>query len=348
MKRLGSLFVQDLLLAYRSGHILITGLLLALMVALVLFVPRSVAVHNELILDAAPGAPLAAHLARGGVGEGVLFTDEAAFRAALERQPGKVGVIFTGGLDAPAFEFLTTSAVPAQNLALLRAALERGVVEMRGQPAPALDVIFLRPAVGPLPFNLRLVPLMLVFEVVLLGFFIAAVMLFQEKQEATLRAYRVTPGGALPYIAAKVGLFAALSLAYGLPLLLLTAHLSGARANLGLALLLIVLSSAMMTMFSLAVAVFYRSLSEWFFVGVALLLINTLPVVAYGLPSFAPAWLTWIPSYPTVFAARDVLFYGAGWAQVQPAVLYLLALNALALGAAFAAVQYRLLKGSRP
>jgi fluoroquinolone transport system permease protein len=36
------------------------------------------------------------------------------------------------------------------------------------------------------------VPVVIVFEVVLLGFLIAAVMMFQEKQEGTLRAYRVT------------------------------------------------------------------------------------------------------------------------------------------------------------
>jgi hypothetical protein len=58
-------------------------------------------------------------------------------------------------------------------------------------------------------------------------------------------------------------------------------------------------------------------------VGVAVLIINSLPMISYGLPSFAPAWLTYIPSYPTVFATRDLLFYGAGWTDILPVVLYL-------------------------
>jgi ABC-2 type transport system permease protein/fluoroquinolone transport system permease protein len=112
-------------------------------------------------------------------------------------------------------------------------------------------------------------------------------------------------------------------------------------------LLLLVLSSAFMTLFSLAVAVFYRSLSEWFFVGVAVLVINSLPMISYGMPSFAPTWLTYIPSYPTVFATRDLLFHGAGWSDVQPVVLYLAALTLVAFAAAYMSIRYRLLKEGR-
>jgi ABC-2 type transport system permease protein/fluoroquinolone transport system permease protein len=347
MKRFVSMFQQDLLVAYRSGHVLITGLLLVIMLALIVFLPRELVVHNELVLDASAEGRLAAFLTQSGLGPDVVFSDENAFRSALARQPGKVGVIFTGSVDVPHFEIIITSAVPAQNLALLQASLERGVLEMRGTASSSLPVIYLRPQSGSLPLNLRLLPVVLVFEVVLLGFLIAAVMMFQEKQEATLRAYRVTPAGTLHYIAAKNALFITLSLAYGLPMLLLSTWMFGLQLNYGLVLLLLVLSSSLMTMFSLAIAVFYRNLSEWFFVGVAVLMVNSLPIIAYGLPSFAPAWLTWIPSYPTVFATRDVLFYGAGLAEIQPTVLYLLALNLLAFGAAFVAIRYKLLKEGR-
>jgi hypothetical protein len=349
MKRFFSMLMQDMVLAYRSGHVLITGLLLVLMVTLLIFMPRQINTHNELILDATAEGALAGLLTELGLGEGVVYRDEATFRADLERQPNKVGVIFTSSVNDPKFEIITTNAVAEANINLLKVSLDHGILQLRGEAPQTLGVQFLRPVSEPTPLNLRLVPIIIVFEVVLLGFLIAAVMMFQEKQEGTLRAYRVTPAGAVNYIFSKTALFILFSLAYGIPILAVSYLLmpSGSTPNFGLALLLLVLSSAFMTLFSLAVAVFYRSLSEWFFVGVAVLVINSLPMISYGLPSFAPAWLTYIPSYPTVFATRDVLFHGAGWSDVQPVVLYLSALSVAAFAAAFMTIRYRLLKEGR-
>jgi hypothetical protein len=344
MNRFASLFLQDMTLAYRSGHVLITGILLVLMAALVLFLPREVRAQNELILDAAPGAPLARYLAEQGVAAGVVYTDESAFRAALDRQPAKVGVIFSGGVDEPSFEIISHGTIAGTTLGLLEWSLDRAIVEIRGATPEGLAVEFLRPVTAPPAFNVHFVPVLLVFEVVLLGFLIAAVMMFQEKQEATLRAYRVTPAGALNYILSRNALFLVLSLAYGLPLLLLA---FGLAADYALMILLIVLSSSLMTMLSLAIAVFFRNLSEWFFVGVAVLIVNSLPMVSYAVPTFAPRWLTWIPSYPAVFATRDVLFHGAGLVDILPTVLYLAALNVAAFAAAFVAVRYKLLMEGR-
>jgi hypothetical protein len=81
-------------------------------------------------------------------------------------------------------------------------------------------------------------------------------------------------------------------------------------------------------------------------VGVAVLMINSLPMISYGLPSFAPAWLTWVPSYPTVFAVRDVLFMGPGW-QRSCRWCCTCGADLLAFAAAYAAIRYKLLKEGR-
>jgi hypothetical protein len=71
------MLMQDLVLAYRSGHVLITGLLLVLMVALLIFMPREINTHNELILDTTTEGALADLLTEMGMGEGVVYRDEA-------------------------------------------------------------------------------------------------------------------------------------------------------------------------------------------------------------------------------------------------------------------------------
>jgi hypothetical protein len=349
MKRFFTMFTQDLVLASRSGPVLITAILLVLMLALILFMPRQINTHNELILDATSDGALARLLAEMGLGDGVVYRDEAVFRQALDRQPNKVGVIFTGGVEDPSFEIITTTAVAEANINLLKASLDHGILQLRGQAPQYLEIQFLRPPSEPVALNLQAVPLIIVFEVVLLGFLFAAVMMFQEKQEGTLRAYRVTPSGAVNYVLSKTMLFILLSLAYGLPILVVSYFLmpAGSALSFGLVVLLLVLATAVMTLFSLAVAVFYRNLSEWVFVGMAVLIVNSLPMISYGMPSFAPTWLTYIPSYPTVFATRDLMFHGAGWAEVLPVVLYLGVLTLVGFAAAHTAVRYRLLKEGR-
>jgi hypothetical protein len=128
------------------------------------------------------------------------------------------------------------------NINLLKVSLDHGILQLRGEASQTLDVEYLRPVREPTPLNLRMVPTIIVFEVVLLGFLIAAVMMFQEKQEGTLRAYRVTPSGAVNYILSKTVLFILLSLAYGIPILAASYLLmpAGSDPNFGLTLLLLV------------------------------------------------------------------------------------------------------------
>jgi hypothetical protein len=349
MKRFFATLMQDLVLAVRSGPGIITAITLVIMIAVVVFMPRQINTHNELILDTTPDGALAGLLAEMGVGEGVVYRDEALFRQTLERQPNKVGVIFRGGVENPSFEVITNTAIAEANINLLKASLDRGILQLRGEAQQNLEIAFLRPPSEPTPLNLRMVPLIMVLEVVLLGFLFAAVMMFQEKQEGTIRAYRVSPGGAVNYVLSKLALFVLLSLAYGVPVLVVAAILMPAvlAPDYGLTLLLVVLSSALMTLFSMAIAVFYRNLSEWVFVGMAVLIVNSVPMISYGMPSFAPTWLTYIPSYPSMFAMRDLLFHGAGWADIQGVVLYLGVLTLAGFAAAYAAVRYRLLKEGR-
>jgi ABC-2 type transport system permease protein/fluoroquinolone transport system permease protein len=341
MKRFFSMFMQDLILAYRNGLILVTGILLIVMVALVLFLPKQLKVHNEMILDLSQGSILATYLNSQGVGEGVVFIDEQEFNHQLEKQPNKVGVIFSGDLVNPMVELITNSQIPVENINLLKASLDRAILDLRGESSATIPVIFLRGVMQTPAFNLKIIPVALVFEVVLLGFFFVSVMMFQEKQEATLRAYRVTPAGVWNYILSKNLLFIVLSIAYGLPLLLVGFGLS---INYGLILVLVILTASMMTLISLFIAVFFRNLSEWFFVGVAVLVINSLPSISYGIPSFSPAWMRWIPSYPAVFAVRDVLFNTATWVEVQPTIILLVILNGIGLLLAYLAIQRKLLK----
>ena len=343
MTRLLSLIQQDLLLLWRSGLALFTGFLLLIMVAMITFLPDTLAAEtDEYFYDASDDKMLEHYLRAAGADEQFFVGSVAELEAALADASRGIGVVYEGNRREPHFRLLTVGALSEENVNLMRATLDSVVRAMRGTLSTGqFEVKLLRAPSEPIPLNLSIVPVALVFEVVLLGFTLGAVIIFQEKQEGMNLALRVSPVTTPDYLLSKNLLFLLLSLVYG-ALLLLAAF--GLQTDWGRIMLLIVLTSSMMTLVGLAVAVFFNNISEWFFAGMGVLVLNLLPVLSYAVPTFAPGWLTAIPSYPVLFGAREILFPTGDDAFLAPLVLQLLIYNAVAFVLAYLAVERRLMK----
>lgn len=344
MKRLLNLMQQDLLLSLRHHTVIFTGVTLVLMVALAWWMPESVGTEvDEVVYDASEDGQFGSFLRAAGAGEGAFVESEQALRETLADSNRGIGIVIEGSAQQPSFRLLTVGRLADENINLMQATLDSMVRLMRGAQPQGFEVQFLRAPSDPVPLNLSTVPIGLVFEVVLLGFFFGAVMIFQEKQQGVNRAYRVSPATTVDYIVSKTTLFAVMSLIYGALLLL---AVFGLDAAFGPVLLLVALTSMMMTMFGLAIAAFFNSISDWFFVGLGVLVLNLLPVLSYAIPAFAPQWLTWIPSYPVLFGVRELLFPTGASGFLMPLVLQLLAFNVIAFGAAYLALERKLMKAS--
>lgn len=344
MTRYLTLIRQDLILTWRNGLVFFTGILLVIMVAMVWLLPESLGAETaEYVYDGSEGKELEAFLRQAGADPESFVESPDAVRTALSESSRGIGVIYEGDLQEPRFRLLTTGRLAEENVNLLKETLDSVVRAMRGTPLPVeqFDVELLRAPSERVPLNLSFLPVALVFEVVLLGFTFGAVMIFQEKQEGVNRAYRVSPATTVDYIVSKNVVFVLMSLIYG-GLLLLAAF--GLDADYGRILLLIVLASSMMTLVGLAIAVFFNNLSEWFFVGVGVLVLNMLPVLSYSMPTFAPDWLTLIPSYPVLFGAREILFSTGKGDLMAPLVLQLALFNVVAFGLCYLAVDRRLMR----
>jgi len=336
---------RDALLAWRNGHVAVVLAIMAVMWLLVLFLPeRLEARAGELVLDLSEGAVLRRAVLEGGLSAGGLAADRADFESRLAADSGLIGIVVEGAAPELRVDILAGEHVPRENLALLGASVDELLRMARGDDsASRYPVRLLQPEARVVPLNLIGVPIFLVFEAGILGFLLVAVFVFQEKQEGTLRAYRAAPGGALPYIAAKLCVFVALSVAYGAGVLAVAA-IKGARPDWLGSLAVLALCSAFMTLFGLGFASFFRNLSHWFFPGLAVLLLNIVPFFSYGRPAFSPAWVKAIPSYDAIFLARDLVLNpaasgGLAWPFAR------LALWTLAAGAfCFLAVSRKLLK----
>lgn len=172
-------------------------------------------------------------------------------------------------------------------------------------PLSPIQIERLREAPQPVPHNLRFTPIFIAFEAVIVGFFMAAILMLGERQEGVLEAYRVSPGGMVPYVASKSLLFAIVGTVYALLMAFATV---GFAFNIWQFIILTVLGSLFYTLLGMCVAVFFEDISSWFLAVVPLWALNMLPMISFSVPTFSPPWIEWIPSYSALFAYDEILF----------------------------------------
>lgn len=138
------------------------------------------------------------------------------------------------------------------------------------------------------------VTVMLSFEVTILGFLFIAVTLFSERDEGIIRAYRVSPGGVYSYTLAKILVWTIISSIYGLIILLLTTR---PVFNVITYIPALFILNFFMTTLGFLLALNFKNISDWFFPGISLLVVNMLPQLHFSNPGFNPAWIKIIPGY---------------------------------------------------
>jgi hypothetical protein len=343
MKRLGYLVRQDLVVAFRSRFPHAVLVVALIFISLILFVaPEQLeSGPGEMHLDLTQEGKIEEFLRENGWTEDHLAMDRQALDAAVEAGE-RIGILWEGTLAEPEITIFHQGSESDAMLQVIGASLEGLATAARGESAAGGYLLEqLRPTAEPIPFNLGLVPLVIAFDVVLLGFMFIAVMIFQEKQEGSIRAFRVSPGRTVEYITAKTAVNIMLGILYTFLLVMLV---TGIPKGLGMLLLVVVLTSLLMTLLGLLLSVFFANLSEFLFVAIAVSALFTLPMVSYFQPSFAPAYLRAIPSYPVLFGLREI-FFPTGSSGLIWSVVGVLAAETLVLaGAAYWAVHSRLMK----
>ncbi len=345
MGRFLSLFMQDLTVASRNALMwVVAGALVAIVLIILLVIPADYDVEDTYYFyDASEAGYLEQEARLDGLEEAFLLNSLEDLEQAVLSDPGSIGVYFTEKAGVPKITLLHFGTISSQNLNLIAAALEKPLRPYYDQESSSVyQVDFLRSPSARVPQNQNAVPPLLAFEVIVLGFLMAAVLLFQEKAEGVNRAYRVSPGNTASYVLAKAAVFTLIGLLYGMLMIMPTI---GLKLNYPALLITIALGCFLYTCLGLVVAVFFNNISEWLFVGIALLMINMVPVISYGWPSFAPKWVTYLPSYPIIFALREILFPSGR--ELLPFFIYLVSVAAVSYLLCYLAVNYKLMKEGR-
>lgn len=346
-KRFLNLFRLDMTVAFRNYfHIVVIILVVLISVAINFVFPKQIKLTpNELIFDDTEGKVFEKFQLEHGVDKSRFYQSREALEEELEKNNQALGIIMEGTLDNAKFIILHQGTESEEIINVLDATIEEALNLIRERTDKiGHRVEYLRPKSEHVPFNKNMIPVMVVTEAIMLGFLLISVMVFQEKEEGSVRAYRVSPGGVMEYILSKSAVNVLLALVYGGLVILFT---MGIGVNYLAIFSIIILASFFMTLLGLSISVFFRNLQEFLFVGVFVLAVCGFPLASYLTPSFAPDFMTWLPSYPVLFGLREVLFPTGKEGFVASLNLMLLAQCAVLLAVSYWAVRKKLMREGR-
>ncbi|MCK5821999.1 MAG: ABC transporter permease [Bacteroidales bacterium] len=155
-----------------------------------------------------------------------------------------------------------------------------------------------------IPFNQRLIPMILVFIVGFMGLFTMISLIGQERSDQTIRAYKVTPSSLLTLLISKHLLLLTIGFITFTIVYLPTVGLSGYL----LALLVITPTILIGSSLGVMLGSFFDNpmgAIGWVFLFMVLF---GLPGVSLFAPAFSPDWLKFIPSYYTLFGLDAAIF----------------------------------------
>jgi hypothetical protein len=317
MKSLGTLLRKDLILGVKDVFVILEIVFAVVMLMILLF-----------IVPEDPSTEAAVFIAdETGVLEGFLEDLEIDIEEAGELFVSDREAVIDGLVENPSALGLVITANESgtYNIDLLRqpytqdALVEYLGVEMEDifsiiappagrYPADVYDAVRIESLQSGLrdeiPFNQRLVPIVLMIMVGIMGLFIMVSVMGQERGDQTIRAFRVSPAGIWGFMASKHLLvlltgITTFSIIY-LPIMGTSGYLPS--------LLLMVLTVIFGSCIGIILAAFFDNPMGSIGWVLLLMLVLNLPAISLLAPVFSPGWMQVIPSYWTLFGLDAAMF----------------------------------------
>ncbi|MTI70020.1 MAG: ABC transporter permease [Firmicutes bacterium] len=304
--RLSGLLIKDIKTSIRGYFLLIVIIVALLLVGLINFVIPE---------DASVEAPIFYHLTENVSNKQLklIIKDKDILNSKdevikkMKDNATSLGVILDEENNKPKIEIITQGYENEKIINTLKLAIKEELY-FNPDEMENIRIIKLKPSSnkGKIPFNDKMVPLMVLLEPVLMGFVMIAALIFIEKEQGTIEAYRVSPGNLSEYIASKV----IVMMLYGLlSTLIITIGTVGFSGNIVMLLILVSLGSIVASNVGLIIASFFNNISQALIPVVLTSIVITTPVMlAFFAPSFSPIYLKILPTYPLMFAIKEAIF----------------------------------------
>jgi len=183
-----------------------------------------------------------------------------------------------------------------------------------------------------IPFNQRILPMVLTVMVGIMGLFIMISLVGQERSELTLRAFLVSPARLWEFLVGKHLVLLAVGTTTFTILYIPLMGFAGYLQCLVIILLTILFGSAIGTLLG---AIFDTPMTAILWV-LLLMIVFGLPGVSLLSPAFSPWWLKLIPTYHTLFGLDAAMFPDNNSLVIWQSAGILAAVDAVLLALSFA------------
>lgn len=346
MRRLIGLLKKDFTIAFRNFFFLIVLIVAVLLIIVTNFlIPEEVKMDSKILYtvegeDMKEIQNIIQLLEQQEGNKRVKGRDDILREMKVDKET--IGLLIELDKGKPNFEIMFQGYENEQSKNALILSLE-SMMNINNLSNPDIETVVLRSPMDKenIPFNKGFVPLMILNEPVMLGFIFLATLIFMEKDEDTIRAYMVSPGGIAEYLWSKVVLIIVLGL---ISTVIITIFTVGLRVNWLMLIVITIAGSLFSSTVAMFVASFFENISKamiWV-IGISILL--TAPMISYFVPSFAPRFVTIIPTYSLMFAIREAIFPSGNNTIFYESIVILITISAVLFGLSIISYKRSLLR----
>lgn len=300
-------FLRDLKVSFRSFYIYIEFIMALIIVAVLLFVvPENMDGQGKLYLYLDPA------LTDSGIEEALSKEEATAVtllgslgevKAAMSEDRTAQGAAITLKEGAVSYEMVLQGYESEEIRNLLEQVVRLELLKDHPSYVKSTQVTTLEKNSERLSDRISYMPILLLLNSAFMGLFIVAAYVFMDKEEGTIKALTVTPVSVRDYLLAKSGVMLLTGLMTGV---LTTVLVAGFQVHYGLLLVLLAAANFFGTAVGLFIASFYDSVIKAMGALYVAIMILAFGAVSYFMPSFSPVFMKLLPSYPLLFAFREV------------------------------------------
>ncbi len=307
--RLKDHFLKDLKLSSQSFYFYMEiGFAIIIIAVLLIAVPENFDQSMTIYLHAEAPLPMVSiideQLNEDTHDELIWVASLSELYDALEENRSSVGLSIVQENQQMVFRFILQGYENERVRNILRTTVETAFAGALIEETENITLTTLQESPQRLSDRLSIVPVILTLNVSFMGLFIIAAYIFLDKQQGTIKALAVTPSHIWEYLLGKMLVLLLTGLFSGI---ITVVFLAGFNAHYIHLIPLLITTSLFGSALGLFIASFFETMTKamgWLYITIIVLL---LAATSYYMPSFSPIWIRLLPSYPMIFAFREIL-----------------------------------------
>lgn len=305
--RLLTSFLKDLKVSFKTFYIYIEIIMALIIVLVLLFVvPENFTSSAKAFIYLDPvllETPLGKELSSAAMDDVILVDNKEDIPKLMEEDRSSVGAAIIVE-DGKMVYDITLQGYESQRFRnVIEKALTVDAIRQLPDYESKVSLLTLEEDSQRLSDRINMLPVFLVVNSAFMGLFIIAAYIFMDKDEGTIRAFAVTPARVWEYLLSKAGIILVTGLITGL---LTTVLVAGFKVHYLHLIVLLVISNLFGSAVGLFISSFYDNIIKAMGALYITIITFAFATISYYLPSFTPLVIRILPSYPMLFAFREV------------------------------------------